>query len=152
MALFHVSISADKPRQVAAFVAQILGGEALPFPPFPDCWIAFTAEDDGTAIEVYPTTHTLVPGPDQIACDVGAADKGPTFAHIALASPMSADDIIDLAQDAGWTTRECDRGPFSCVEVWLENRVLIEVLDPKMQRQYRDGMTIAQWKSMFGMN
>lgn len=152
MSLLHVSISASEPERVAMFLAGVLGGRAMPFPPFPGCWIAFAAEDDGTAIEVYPNTHALVAGADRIACRVGAPDTGASFVHAAIASPLPVREILALAGRQGWTARECDRGPFACVEVWIEDRLLIEVLDPDMQRDYRAGMTAENWATMFGLD
>ena len=152
MTLLHLSISATEPERVAGFLAAVLGGRALPFPPFPDSWIAFAEADDGTAIEVYPTTHVLTAGEDQIACAVGAPDTSPTFVHAAIGSPLSGAEIIDLAEADGWRARICNRGPFECVEVWLEGRLLVEVLDPAMQRAYRRGMTAAHWAGMFALD
>lgn len=122
----------------------------MPFPPFLDCWIAFVAGDHGTAIEVYPTTHVLKAGPEQISCEIKARDATSTFVHAALCATLSRSQIIALSSDKDWTTRVCDRGPFECVEVWLENRLLVEFLDADMQRDYRQGMTADNWASMFG--
>ncbi len=151
MALLHLSISADRPEEVARFLAEVMGGESLPFPPFPDCWIAFTERDDGTAIEVYPTTHVLTAGPEQIACEVRDRDSGPSFVHAAIASPHDRARLLEMGAAQGWTARLCNRGPFECVEIWLENRLLVEVLDPGMQADYRSGMTAANWAAMFGL-
>ena len=151
MSLLHLSISADDPQGVAVFLARIMGGEVMPFPPFPDCWIAFTAEDDGTAIEVYPTTHVLEAGADQISCEINDRDAASTFVHVAICSRLKHDEIIELASIKGWTSRICNRGPFECVEVWLENRLLVELLDDEMQKDYRNGMTASSWASMFGL-
>jgi hypothetical protein len=151
MALLHLSISATEPELVANLLARILGGCAMPFPPFPDSWIAFSESDDGTAIEVYPTTHILRPGDTQIACFVGAPDAQPTFVHAAVATSMSGREVLDLGQQHGWLSRVCDRGPFSCIELWIENRLLIEVLDPEMLADYRRGMSAANWAAMFGL-
>ena len=151
MPLLHLSINAAAPERVANVLARVLGGRAMPFPPFPDCWIAFAAIDDGTAIEVYPLTHTLRAGPDQIVCDVGEADATPTFAHAAVASPLNRGEILALAEAEAWTGRICNRGPFECVELWIENRLLIEALDPAMQADYRPGMTMARWAAVFGL-
>ena len=151
MSLLHVSINADEPERVARLVATLLGGQAMPFPPFPDSWIAFTAEDDGTAIEVYPTTHVLTAGAHTIACEVRQRNAAPTFAHAAVGSPLDRSRIIELAEAEGWLARICDRGPFECVEVWLEDRLLVEVLDPAMQADYRRGMTASNWAGMFGL-
>lgn len=151
MSLLHISISASEPERVASFLAKLLGGEAMLFPPFPGCWIAFAAPDDGTAIEVYPNTHVLVAGENQIECVEEERDTTETFVHAAIASPLSEDEIMALGQGENWTSRVCDRGPFRCVEVWIENRLLIEVLDPAMQDAYRAGMTKENWGRMFDL-
>lgn len=151
MALLHMSISAREPERVAAFLATVLGGRHLPFPPFPNSWIAFAEQDDGTAIEVYPLTHRLVDGGETIACEVGEADAQSTFVHAAIGSPLPRDAILQLADAEGWLARICSRGPFECVEVWLESRLLIEVLDLEMQRDYGANMTMDNWQKMFGL-
>lgn len=151
MSLLHLSINASDPELVATFLAEVMGGIAMPFPPFPDCWIAFAAEDDGTAIEVYPTTHVLEAGPDQISCEVKAPDKSSTFVHAAVCSQLTRSEILTLASAKQWTSRICNRGPFQCVEVWLEDRLLVELLDAEMQDDYRNGMTASNWASMFSL-
>ncbi|MEL6362322.1 MAG: hypothetical protein AAFR21_14690 [Pseudomonadota bacterium] len=152
MSLLHVSISAREPERVAAFMAKVLGGRHLAFPPFPDSWIAFSELDDGSAIEVYPTTHTLYDGGTTVACKVGREDHRNTFAHVAVQSPLHRQEIIESAEAESWLARVCNRGPFDCVEVWLEQRLLVEVLDPEMQREYRSNMTMDNWCEMFGLN
>lgn len=152
MGLLHISISADDPERTAGFLAVIMGGEAMPFPPFPDSWIAFTAKDDGTAIEVYPATHILTAGPEQISCEVSEPDTSPTFVHAAISSVLDRAEILKLASHYGWTARICDRGPFECVEVWLENRLLVELLDQEMQKNYHAQMTASNWSRMFGLS
>lgn len=152
MGVLHISISAERPERVANFLSTVMGGQAFPFPPFPDSWIAFTEVDDGSAIEVYPLTHALLPGQHQIDCRVGAQVSGPTFVHAAIKSSMEASQIVRVASDEGWLARTCHRGPFDCVEVWLENRLLVEVLDPQMSQDYRRGMTMENWRKMFGLD
>ena len=151
MGILHLSINAADPERVSRFLAFVLGGRALPFPPFPNCWIAFTAQDDGSAIEVYPLTHVLSAGRDQIACEVGKPVSDITFVHAAIASPLGRSAIIDAAEAEGWLARKCNRGAFECIEVWLEDRLLLEVLDPEMQEDYRRGMTAANWAQMFDL-
>ena len=137
MGLLHISIPADRPEHVATVLARILGGPALPFPPCPGAWIAFSAADDGTAIEVYPTGTEISAGAEAIAFHRGASGGG--------------QDLIALGEAEGWRARICNRGPFDCVELWIENRFLVEVLTPEMQNDYRRGMTAASWRAMFGM-
>ncbi|MEM9011325.1 MAG: hypothetical protein AAGE18_08865 [Pseudomonadota bacterium] len=150
MSLLHVSISAAAPEHVAGVLAEILSGSAHPFPPNPGAWIAFAASDDGTAVEVYPLTSRIALGPEQIAFETAAPDAAPTFAHIALASPLTAEAVRAIGAREGWTARVCDRGPFTCIELWIEDRLLIEVLDPAMLAAYRRGMTAENWRRMFG--
>ncbi|MDA4846508.1 VOC family protein [Hoeflea poritis] len=152
MALLHMSINARDPEGVSAFLASLLGGEALPFPPFPESWIAFSGTDDGTAIEVYPLTHRLVAGESQVECRTQKAADEPTFAHIALATDLTADAVLALAGELDWPARRSNRGPFHCIEVWIEERLLIEVLDPEMRADYRAGMTMQNWRAMFDMD
>ena len=152
MSLLHLSINAEHPEDVAIFLANVMSGVAMPFPPFPDCWIAFAEQDDGTAIEVYPTTHVLEAGEEQISCEIKAQDASPTFVHVALCATLNRSEILSLAAKKGWIARICNRGPFECVEVWLENRLLVELLDAEMQLDYRNGMTAANWASMFRLS
>ncbi|MEM9632983.1 MAG: hypothetical protein AAGA50_16750 [Pseudomonadota bacterium] len=151
MSLLHVSVNAENPQSVAEFIAFLLGGKAMPFPPFPDSWIAFATTDDGTAIEVYPLTHLLEAGSEQIECRVGVPVSDSSFVHAAIASPLTEIEIIAASLERNWLARTCNRGPFHCVEVWLENRLLVEVLDPAMQHEYRAGMTMKNWARMFDL-
>ncbi len=150
MSLFHVSIEAEEPDRVARVLARIMDGPCLPFPPAPGAWMAFAAADDGTAVEVYPAGTRVEKGAEAIRFDAGGA-LGTSASHVALASPLSEAEILDIGAREGWTARRCNRGPFDCVELWIEDRLLIEVLDPDMQRNYRRNMTATAWRGMFGM-
>jgi len=151
MRLLHLSIGAAAPETVANVLARLMGGRALPFPPCPGAWIAFASEDDGTAVEVYPASARVEAGPDTIAFTEAPPDAGPAATHLALATPLSAEEVLKIGAAEGWRARICDRGPFACVELWVENRLLVEVLDPEMLGDYRAGMTAEHWQRMFGM-
>ena len=61
--LFHLSIDADEPRHVAEVLAEIMGGEALPFPSVIEgSWVALSGDARGTLIEVYPRGTELMIG------------------------------------------------------------------------------------------
>jgi hypothetical protein len=151
MTLLHISLAAADPRATAATLAQIMGGTAMPFPPCDGAWIAFSKADDGTALEVYPLTTRITPGPDTIAFTRTPTPEGNSSCHVALTSALTATEIIQIGKTAGWRARRCDRGPFRCVELWVENRFLIEVLDHAMLADYRDTMTAANWQTMFDL-
>ena len=151
MSILHLSIAVKEPEVAAKVLGRVLGGPALPFPPCPGAWIAFGEEDDGTAVELYPATARVEAGPETIAFGRGDEETGPVAGHVALTTPLGADEVLRIGREAGWQARICNRGPFSCVELWVENRVLVEVLDDAMSRDYRAGMTTENWKAMFGM-
>ena len=153
MALLHMSVNAGDPQRMANFLAGLLGGNAMPFQPFPDAWIAFSERNDGTAIEVYPLTHRLTVGDRQVHGATDATpDRDSTFVHAAIGSPLPGDRILERAATESWMARTCNRGPFECVEIWLENRLLIKVLDPDMQQDHRRGMSQQNWRAMFNLD
>ena len=148
----HASLAANSPVHVAGVVAECMGGRAMPFPPCDGGWIAFSPDDDGVAVEVYPEGVTVRSGPEHIAFADDDRHWDATFAHLCVSTPRAAADLIAIGAREGWTTRICNRGPFDCVEMWLENRVLIEWLDPEMSAAYRAGMTMDNWAAMFGLD
>ena len=150
--LFHVSIDAIEPQRVATVLAEILGGEAFPFPPVhPGSWVALAGDDRGTMIEVYPAGVTLVPG-DGDADAVGrlnpAAPRG-TSTHAAIATSMSLDEVYAIAAREGWLAKYRKRADaFGVIEFWVENSIMIEVLTADMQAEYLETISIENWRAM----
>lgn len=149
--MLHASVAAHAPEAFARTLARMMGGPALPFPPCPGAWIAFAAADDGTAVEVYPAGTRIVAGAEAVAFASGPSHQSASATHLAIASPLPAPDIAAIAEAAGWAARPCDRGPFTCTEIWTGDGLLIEVLDPAQLADYRRGMTAFNWRRMFGM-
>lgn len=145
--LYHVSISAHEPARVAGVLARIWGGEAHPFPPVEGAFIALAGDDRGTLIEVHPFGIEMVPGTTEVAyTDNPQADSHST-SHQAIGTSLTEGEVLAIAQQEGWRALHCDRGPFEVIEVWLENRILIEVLTAEMQRQYVAAVTPANWRT-----
>ena len=115
------------------------GGFAAPFSPFEGAWMAVAGDDRGTIIETYPSNLTLTPGDTQepLASMTGTRAQYSGF-HMAVASPLSAEQVIAIGQREGWRAVRCTRGNnfFDVIELWIENSTLIEVLTPEMQAQY----------------
>lgn len=150
--LIHASIPARDPAGAAAAIARMWNADAMPFPPVPGAWIVFAGDDRGTQIEIYPAEVALVPGPAEVA-GTPADPSQPTGVHIAIAVPHEARDVIAIAAGMGWTARVCNRGGFfDVVEVWIDDRFMIEALTPAMQRAYVDAMTPANWKRVFQLD
>jgi hypothetical protein len=150
--LFHLSIAAQNPRHVASFIAELWGGEALPFPPISDDgWIAFAGDERGTAIEVYPADIVLreTEGDADVHGE-SAVTSGYTPTHAAIATALSRAEVLALAERERWPAKYRRRGGvFGVIELWIEGHQMIEVLTPEMQAEYLGSMTIANWKQMF---
>ena len=61
--------------------------------------------------------------------------------HTALSVKLEDDEVMAIAKEAGWKTAVRPNGPFSVVEVWIENRLLLEVLSPTQAKNYLRAMT-----------
>ena len=149
--LFHVSLEVDDPRHVAEVVAELFGGEALPFPPVtPGSWIAMAGDDRGTIIEFYPRGTEIheVPG-DHDATGVRVAPRRHNATHIAIATKLDQDQVLAIAKREGWPAKYRKRGDaFGVIEIFVEGCQLIEVLTDEMQREYVGAVTIENWKAM----
>lgn len=149
----HFSIPARDPQATAELFGKIVDGAVMPFPVVPGAWVAIANDGSGLGVEVVPalTAHHLGAGdPDparvaygpevmpwetQIRQD-GDAESASGL-HVAITTKLSADEVIALGQAAGWRAVHCDRGGvFDLVELWVDNRVLVEVLPPEGTARY----------------
>jgi hypothetical protein len=163
----HISVPARDPRRTALFLAALIDGEVFGFPVVPGAMIAVARDGSGLAIEIYPDTLAHHPGhgepdpgfipvdpraqawEDQIHAD--GEQLRPSAFHAALVSRLGDDTVEALAQKAGFRTVRCDRaGVFRLVEVWLDNFLLLEVLNPAEAERYRSFMNPAGCAAMFG--
>ena len=138
--IFHASIPTQNPERVARTLAELWGGFAAPFSPFEGAWMAVAGDDRGTIIETYPSNMTLTPGDSQepLASTTAAARPQYSGFHMAVATPLSAEQVIAIGEREGWRAVRCTRGNnfFDVIELWIENSTLIELLTPEMQAQY----------------
>ena len=110
----HRILRLKHPGTAAPVLVSILGGEAVPLPPFSKCWLVLT--ECGLGLELY---HDVLNRQSADYLDPFAADG--TF--IALSSGLPACRIITLAQKAGWPVRQCgDR-----VEIAVEGRYRLDI-------------------------
>ncbi|MET0241169.1 MAG: hypothetical protein ABW184_14855 [Sphingobium sp.] len=148
--LFHVSIAADDPQHVATVLAELMAGEALPFPPVSDNgWIVLCDDDCRSAVEVYPA-GTLLREADGDADAYGEASGIDRFTatHAAIGTELELDDVLAIAAREGWPAKYRKRGgAFGVVELWVEGRQMLEILTPAMQAEYRNTVTIDNWRA-----
>ncbi|HEY2358816.1 MAG TPA: hypothetical protein VGH86_15290 [Phenylobacterium sp.] len=147
--IFHASIPADRPEHVARVIAEIWGGEAFAFPPWPGGYVAMAGDERKSTVEVYPRAHAIAPGdgtdPAQMRLDPAPPPLG--CFHLAIATDRSPDEILAIGAREGWRAVRCSRGGFfDVIELWIENGVLIEVLTAEMQRDYKTRISMETWR------
>ena len=142
--IHHISISAENPKHVADVLAEIWQGEAFPFVAFPDSYIVMVDDGNGTAIELLPRKMELVSGGDGQAAQHQINENASRFTvtHAALSVPISEEKVLEIAAREGWRAETFSReGLFSVIELWVENRMLLELLPPDFAKQYLEVAT-----------
>ncbi|SAL84993.1 hypothetical protein AWB68_07522 [Caballeronia choica] len=151
--IFHASIPARHPEHVAGVLAELWGGFVAPFPAFPDSWMAVAGDERGTIIEVYPSDRVLHPGDGDADFQPGDAPPARYSAfHMAVATKLSAEEVIAIGAREGWRAIRCTRGDhfFDVIELWIDNTTLIECLTAEMQADYLAFATPANFRAMAG--
>lgn len=142
--LLDASIPARHPAAVAGFIAELWGTEAVPLPPVPGRFVALAADGTGAGLEVHPI------GLAQVRTwqgTVTAALPGSAAAATRLAIGTALDEAeVHLAAGMrGWQSRPAERHAdgrcWAVIEVWVEERLLVEVLTPAMQAEFRAART-----------
>lgn len=150
--IHHISISARDPRRVASVIAELMGGVSVPFPAFPGAYIALPGDEHGTAIEVGPLGLELLPGTgdEEVQGRVNESASPYTATHAALSVSIGEERVKQIAAREGWRAGTFERGgAFSVVEVWVENRLLLEVLPPEMAARYLDATRPENMAALF---
>lgn len=155
--IFHASIPAADPQRVAAVVAELWRGESVSFPPFPGSFVAFAHDARGTELEVVPRAMEQVPGEAEVGTRMSETPQRFGPVHLAIGTPLEADEVMAIGRREGWTVRPCRRGGpdpmgFDLIELWVEDSLLLEILTPAMQRQYLAFMTGRPAQEMFGLS
>ncbi len=151
----HISISAHNPEKVAGVLAELLNGYAFPFPPCPNSFIVLEDDGRGTAVEITPINIELLPGEGLPVEDESFNSQTPTedyeakftqrptfseytATHLNINTPLSAEEVKAIAKREGWRVLTCNRGEglFQLLEVWAENRLMIEMMTPEMTERY----------------
>jgi hypothetical protein len=137
--IHHISISAQNPQHVAMVLAEVVKGQAVPFPPHPGSYIVVAFDDYGTAIEVYPSGSEILPGTALDSCHFVHNPHTSRFTatHAAISVPTSQAEIEEIGSREKWRVVRCNRDSiFDVMEFWVENNLMIEFLTPEMAQQY----------------
>jgi hypothetical protein len=150
--LFHASIPADDPERVARVIAVLWAGEVLPFPPFAGAYIAMAGDERRTVVDVYPRGREHVPAAGEYAVRTNPAPSPHSEVHLAIGTVLSAEEVIAIAQREGWLAQRSPRGGlFDVVELWVENKFLLEVLPEAEQQRYVENLSAEKFRARFGI-
>jgi hypothetical protein len=151
----HISIAAENPERVAKVIAELWNGIVLPFPPAPGSFMALANDGRGSGVEITPINTILVPGeglpPEDgfgIETQTGEyeakfvqSDSAPpqyVATHLNINTHLSEEEIKEIGRREGWRVLTCNRaeGLFQLVELWIENRFMLEVMTPEQTARY----------------
>jgi hypothetical protein len=137
--IHHISISAQNPQHVAEVLAEVVKGQAVPFPPHPGSYMVVALDEHGTAIEIYPSGSLILPGTGLHSCHFAHNPHASRFTatHAAISVSASQAEIEQIGSREEWRVVRCNRDSiFDVMEFWVENSLMIEFLTPEMTHQY----------------
>jgi hypothetical protein len=151
--LLHVSIPADEPERVAKAIAAVVQGTVLEFPPVPGAFMVWFGTAQRMIIEINPRGHEHVPAANQFGIRPNPTPSPYSEGHVAIAAPLSAESVLAIGAREGWLAQRSDRGGlFSVVELWLENKFLLEVVPDEERLNYSDNVTMDRFSALFALN
>ena len=150
----HISIAVENPERVANVISELWNGMVIPFPPAPNSFIVLANDGRGTGVEVTPRDTILVPGEgfppeEDFSIETRTEQNGAQFVksdfvpqyvptHLNINTHLSIEEIKEIGRREGWRTLVCNRdeGFFQLVELWIEDRFLLEVMTPEQTARY----------------
>jgi len=132
----HISIGAENPFRVAKVMAELTGGKFFEFPIAPGAYMVTFEDRYGSGIEILPQDTVWAAGEVEAEAIPGQPPAGLSAVHAALSVAVSRETIEAIGHREGWRVRWCDRGPFRLIELWIENRFMLELLTSDMTADY----------------
>jgi len=148
----HISIGVNDPENVAKVLAELWNGIVLPFPPAPGSFMVLANDGKGTGVEITPINTIIIPGEglppeddvtattEEYEAKFVQSDFVPRYVptHLNINTKLGIDEIKAIANREGWRTLVANRGAglFQLVEVWIENRFMLEVMTPEQTERY----------------
>ena len=134
MKIHHFTLPASDPAHVAAVLAELTGGRAVPLPHGQDSFLVADPQDPGTALEIWPrTTRSDVDGTLKYDGDDGP-DRWPHHGYVSI--ELEADAILAVFEREGWPATLETFGPFPLVRGWIEGKTCIELVSPSQRDTY----------------
>ncbi|MCU1289711.1 MAG: hypothetical protein JWN60_1940 [Acidobacteria bacterium] len=165
----HISIAVHNPEQVAGVLAELWGGFVIPFPPAPNSFMVLADDGRGSAVEVTPIDTVLVPGegfPPEENFDSSAptekyeakfvkSDFAPQYVatHLNINTQLNEAEVKAIAKRENWRVLTCNRGEglFQLIELWIEDRFMLEVMTPEQTARYVEVLSPEFISQSFGI-
>ncbi len=150
----HISIAVRNPEKVAGVLAEFWDGFVIPFPPAPNSFMVLANDGKGSAVEVTPIDTVLVPGEglppeenfdrttptEEYEARFVKSDFAPQYVatHLNINTNLSEAEVKEIADREGWRVLTCNRGEglFQLIELWIEDRFMLEVMTPEQTARY----------------
>lgn len=149
----HISIAVNNPEKVANVLGELWNGMVIPFPPCPNSFMVLANDGRGTGVEVTPIDTILVPGeglpPENLDASTPTEEYEAKFVksdfvpqyvptHLNINTRLNVEEVRAIAEREGWRVLVCNRGEglFQLIEVWIEDRFMLEVMTPEMTARY----------------
>lgn len=134
--IFHASIPADDPQHVAQVLAEIWKTHYFPFV-FPNSYVVISGNEWGNNIEVCKRGDEQVPASVEVGLRRNATPSRYSEVHLLIGTELTFEQIFAIGEREQWIARSCDRASFDLVELWVENRFLIEIVTGAEIERYR---------------
>jgi hypothetical protein len=150
--ILHASFTVGAPRNAAETLAQLMAGEAFPFPEFGgDAWIAMSGDDHGTLVEFLLRGTEFHYVPDRAVAHRRGEKTRESGCHILIETPYDETRVLAIAEERGCRAHRTNHGPAELIELWIENCLLIEVATPQMAAAYKKLATLSNARLMVQM-
>ena len=165
----HISIGARNPKLVADVLAELWNGFVVPFPPAPNSFMVIANDGKGSAVEVTPINTVLVPGEglppeknfdtttptEEFEAKFVQSDFSPQYVatHLNINTQLSEAEVKEIADRHGWRVLTCNRGGglFQLIEIWIEDRFMLEVMTPEQTERYVEVLKPEFMSQAFGI-
>jgi hypothetical protein len=149
--ILHASFTVDTPRDAAMTVAELMGGEAFPFPGLDErAWIAMSGDAFGTLVEFLPRGIEFHYVENKTVAHRHGAQTRQSGCHILVETPYDAARVLAIAEARSCLAHLANHGPIQVIEFWIEQSLLIEVVTQQLASAYKNLATLANVRAMAG--
>ncbi|MDQ3180121.1 MAG: hypothetical protein M3Q33_06335 [Acidobacteriota bacterium] len=150
----HISIAVHNPEKVANVLAELWNGFVIPLPPAPNSFMVLANDGKGSAVEITPFDTVLIPGEglppeEHIDENVRTEEYEAKFVqtdspsqyvatHLNINTHLNDAEVKAIGRREGWRVLTCNRGEglFQLIEIWIEDRFMLEVMTPEQTARY----------------